>query len=158
PAARVSSIPQPMNVDGHPVTLWKFISGRDGDRRDVAALGHVLRQLHSMPRPTTFSLPDPNIFARVDLRIQAAPVPDVDKAFLLERLEKLQSELPRLQYPLNPAPTHGDPHVKNLMISDGNAVLIDFEAFFWGQPEWDLATTATEFVTAKWWTPEEYEQ
>jgi thiamine kinase-like enzyme len=37
-------------------------------------------------------------------------------------------------------------------------VLIDFERFAWGQPEWDLAMTATEYLTAKWWTDDEYRQ
>jgi thiamine kinase-like enzyme len=37
-------------------------------------------------------------------------------------------------------------------------VLIDFERFAWGQPEWDLAMTATEYLTAQWWTDDEYGQ
>ena len=44
------------------------------------------------------------------------------------------------------------------MIRDHQPVLIDFERFAWGQPEWDLAMTATEYLTAKWWTDEEYRQ
>jgi thiamine kinase-like enzyme len=39
---------------------------------------------------------------------------------------------------------------------DGSVVLIDFERSAWGQPEWDLAMTATEHVTAGWWTGAEY--
>ena len=44
------------------------------------------------------------------------------------------------------------------MISRGKPILIDFERFAWGQPEWDLSMTATEFATAGWWTPEEYSE
>jgi thiamine kinase-like enzyme len=44
------------------------------------------------------------------------------------------------------------------MICDDRPVLIDFERFAWGQPEWDLALTATEYLTAKWWTDNEYSQ
>ncbi len=64
-----------------------------------------------------------------------------------------------LDFPMPPSPTHGDAHSENLMIEpDGRVVLIDFERFAWGQPEWDLAMTATEFVTAKWWTQEQYDE
>jgi thiamine kinase-like enzyme len=44
------------------------------------------------------------------------------------------------------------------MMSEGRPVLIDFERFAWGQPEWDLAMTATEYLTAKWWTEREYSE
>jgi aminoglycoside phosphotransferase (APT) family kinase protein len=42
------------------------------------------------------------------------------------------------------------------MIHDGQPMLIDFELFAWGQPEWDLSMTATEYETAGWWTDAEY--
>jgi aminoglycoside phosphotransferase (APT) family kinase protein len=103
-------------------------------------------------------LPDEEILGRIESRITAAEAPSVDKKFLLERLEDLRSALPRLHYPLNPGPIHGDAHSENLMIQDGQPILIDFERFGWGQPEWDLAITATEYLTAKWWTKDEYDQ
>jgi thiamine kinase-like enzyme len=43
-------------------------------------------------------------------------------------------------------------------LCDSQSILIDFERFGWGQPEWDLALTATEYQTAGWWTPAEYGQ
>jgi len=51
---------------------------------------------------------------------------------------------------------HGDAHVENLMITADGPVMIDFERFAWGHPEWDLSMTATEYQTAGWWTQEEY--
>ncbi|EFC85721.1 hypothetical protein FrEUN1fDRAFT_1209 [Parafrankia sp. EUN1f] len=41
---------------------------------------------------------------------------------------------------------------------DGAGVLIDLERFAWGQPEWDLAVTATEYLTAGWWNDAEYSE
>jgi Ser/Thr protein kinase RdoA (MazF antagonist) len=158
PAAEVADIPQPIEVDRHPVTFWHFIPGRDGNREDIAVLGTVLRRLHSLPRPATFRLPDENILGRVESRIASAPVPSADQDFLLGYLRELRSELPHLSFPLKPAPTHGDAHSENIRISDGRAVLIDFERFAWGQPEWDLAMTATEYKTAGWWTENEYQR
>ena len=105
-----------------------------------------------------FDLPEEDILGRVRRRIDAASVSSADKDFLLGRLGELAAEIPRLRYPLAPAPTHGDAHVQNLMFRGGQAVLIDFERFAWGQPEWDLSMTATEYQTAGWWTESEYGQ
>lgn len=158
PAAQVTDVPQPVSIEGHPVTFWYFIVGRPGDRRDIATLGTILRRLHATPPPATFLLPHENILGRVRRRINAAMVPSADKSILLKRLSCLQAELLGLRFPLRPAPTHGDAHTENLIICDGRPVLIDFERFAWGQPEWDLAMTATEYLTAKWWTGDEYGQ
>lgn len=155
-AARVLEIEQPIKVAGHPVTFWRYIDGRDGDRRDIGTLGTVLRRLHALQRPTTFRLPDENILGRVESRIETAEVSSNDKSFLRSRLRELRSDLEVLDFPLAPAPTHGDAHSENIMICDGAPILIDFERFAWGQPEWDLSMTATEYETAGWWSDEEY--
>jgi hypothetical protein len=125
PAARLHDVPQPIRADEHSVTFWRYIAGRPGDGRDMAVLGAVLRRVHRTPRPTTFGLPRADIFRRVDGRIQSAPVPAADKDFLLGRVEKLRSEVSRLDYPLSPTVTHGDAHVKNLIMADGQPILID---------------------------------
>lgn len=156
PTAAVLEIAQPIEVAAHPVTFWHFIDGRDGGRGDVGTLGAILRRLHELGRPTSFQLPAENILGRVEARVSAAPVSDEDKSFLASLLHDLRAELEGLAFPLAPGPTHGDAHVKNIMIRDGSAVLIDFERFAWGQPEWDLAMTATEYASAGWWTAEEY--
>jgi aminoglycoside phosphotransferase (APT) family kinase protein len=156
PASRVCEITQPVEVSGHPVTFWRFIDGREGEPRDIALLGALLRRLHELPRPTTFSLPRENILGRVRRRIEAASVATSDKNFLIGRFEDLEAEVSRLRYPLQPAPTHGDAHTGNLMVHGGQPILIDFERFAWGQPEWDLSMTATEYKTAGWWTDAEY--
>jgi aminoglycoside phosphotransferase (APT) family kinase protein len=51
---------------------------------------------------------------------------------------------------------HGDAHIKNLMMKDGHPVMLDFENTSHGQPEWDMAVTATEYATGGWWTAEQY--
>jgi aminoglycoside phosphotransferase (APT) family kinase protein len=157
PAAELHPVPQPVDVSGHPVTFWRFIVGRPGDREDLGTLGRILRRLHGTARPIAFDLPDEDILGRVESRILAAPVAEADKRFLTERFRELKGAVAQLRFPLEPAPTHGDAHSENLMIrDDGQVLLIDFERFAWGQPEWDLAMTATEYITAGWWSESEY--
>ncbi|WP_323132737.1 hypothetical protein [Frankia nepalensis] len=38
PAARLADVPQPQEVDGHPVTFWRQIIGRDGVEDDASRL------------------------------------------------------------------------------------------------------------------------
>lgn len=156
PAAAVIDLPQPIVALGHPVTFWHYISGRPGDQRDIVTLALTLRRLHELPRPKTFTLPQEDILGRVESRVEIAPVKSEDKQFLLSHLANLRQEIAELEFPLSEAPTHGDAHSENLMIHDGEAILIDFERFAWGQPEWDLAMTATEYSSAGWWTDAEY--
>jgi hypothetical protein len=156
PAARVHDLAQPIEVSGHPVTFWQYIEGRSGSPADIALLGTLLRRLHEMQWPQGFDLPGEDILGRVGRRIASAPVSPADKEFLFARVNKLSAEVADLRYPLAAAPTHGDAHVQNLMISDNGPVLIDFERFAWGHPGWDISMTATEYLTAGWWTDSEY--
>lgn len=156
PAARLYDVEQPVSISGYPTTFWHYIEGRNGSRVDVGALGRLLLRVHMTVPPSRFSLPEQDILARVEPRIEAAHVPDDDKRFLLRRVAELREEIDGLDFPLAATATHGDAHVQNLMISNDQAILIDFERFSWGQPEWDLAMTATEYLSAGWWTPKEY--
>lgn len=156
PAARVHPVAQPVAVAGRPVTFWQFIEGRNGGPADIAHLGALLRRLHKMPRPSEFDLPGEHILGRVLRRIENAAVSPADKEFLFRLFHELTAEVSRLRFPLPPAPTHGDAHSDNLMFCGSEPVLIDFERFAWGHPEWDLSMTATEYLTAGWWTGAEY--
>lgn len=155
-AARAWDVEQPIEVDGHPVTFWYFIDGRNGGPEDVAELGRLLRQLHGLPAPTSFELPEDDVLGRVEPRIQRAGIPAQDRELLMRVLEELRREITSLEFQLEPALIHGDAHVQNLMFVGDQPVLIDFERVAFGQPEWDLAVTATEYITAGWWTDERY--
>ena len=133
--------------DGKNLTLTGIDLSRDGSR--VA---------YSYCAPCDSHQTNSRVYVRQLDSFESAPVPVADKEFLLHRLEELQSELPRLQYPLAPAAIHGDAWVENLMVCDNQSILIDFERFAWGQPEWDLAQMATEYQTAGLFTHAEYGQ
>lgn len=156
PAVQVADFsPQPVAADGRPVTFWRWLPGRSGDLEDTGVLGRLLRRLHRLPAPPDALRPlDP--FERIESRIAKAPIPESDKAFLAALRDRLRGEWERLDFALTPGPVHGDAHIKNLMMVDGRPVLIDLERFAWGQPEWDLAKTATESLTAGFFTRGQY--
>lgn len=157
PAARIADLAsQPIEANGHPVTFWRFIAGGDAMPEHVTTLARLLRRFHSLSIPARASLPDFNFADRLTRRLETAPVSASDKSYLLAKFEELSHEAERLKYPLEQCPVHGDAHIKNVMFSEGNPVLIDFENVGYGHPEWDVAVTATEHVTAQWWSVDQY--
>ncbi|WP_280423236.1 phosphotransferase enzyme family protein [Nocardia carnea] len=146
PAAQTyGSARQPIEINGHPVTFWRFISGRPADIAEAGTLGRLLRRLHQFERPANLKLPAAQAFGHVTARLETAPIPEVDADFLRHRVRELEQEIDSLTFELPAAALHGDAHVKNVMIADdGQATLIDLEAFAFGAAEWDLAKTAAE--------------
>ncbi|ANY06907.1 hypothetical protein AFB00_12095 [Pseudonocardia sp. HH130630-07] len=150
---------QPFDVDGHPVTFWKYIDGRRGRPSDVGDLARILRSIHELPVDQAPELPQFDPFARVVHRIEQSPIPDDDRAFLADTLSQVRDQLRDLDFPLAPAVLHGDAHVQNLMVpADGRPVVIDLENMALGQPEWDLNVTATEWQVAGFWQDERYRE
>ncbi|MCQ9133061.1 phosphotransferase enzyme family protein [Streptomyces hilarionis] len=156
-AARVvEEVKQPLLIDGHPVTFWHLIV--EGDRKATyGELGAVLRDLHSLTVPVGLDLPSFDPFGKQELRIDRAAIPEDDRAFLRKRWRELRDKYAELQYESPKGPVHGDAHVQNLMVDDqGRVVLIDFEAFCFDHPEWDLMVTAVEHHSLGWQTDAQY--
>lgn len=152
----VDTISQPLAVHNFPVTFWKYIDGEPAPYSRIGDLGALLRRLHDLQIPADMHLPQDDILGRVRPRVETAPIAEPDRKFLLARLEELSDEVASLEYALPACAVHGDAHIKNVMVANGESVLIDFERFAFGQPEWDLGMTATEYKTAGWWTEGHY--
>ncbi|MFJ9749671.1 phosphotransferase enzyme family protein [Streptomyces chartreusis] len=157
PAARiVEDLDQPFLIDGHPVTFWHLIV--EGDRKATyRELGRVLRDLHALTVPEGLVLPSFAPFDKQQLRLDRAVIPHDDKVFLRKRWRELQDKYAELAFETPKGPVHGDAHVQNLMVDDqGCVILIDFEAFCYDHPEWDLMVTAVEHHSLGWQTGEQY--
>lgn len=152
----IDTISQPLVVSDYPVTFWHYIDGEPAPYSRIGDLGELLRRLHNLQIPPDLHLPPDDILGRVEPRVETAPIDEPDRKFLLARLEELRDEVANLEYALPASAVHGDAHIKNVMVANGESVLIDFERFAFGQPEWDLGMTATEYKTARWWTAEQY--
>ncbi|MER5580943.1 aminoglycoside phosphotransferase family protein [Streptomyces asoensis] len=156
-AARVvEEVEQPLLIDGHPVTFWHLIA--EGDRKATyGELGSILRDLHALTLPAGLELPSFDPFGKQELRIDRAAIPEDDRAFLRKRRRELQDRYSELRFESLMGPVHGDAHVQNLMVDDrGRVILIDFEAFCFDHPEWDLMVTAVEHHSLGWQTDAQY--
>ncbi|MFI1754775.1 phosphotransferase enzyme family protein [Streptomyces sp. NPDC020571] len=157
-AARVvEDLEQPLSIDGYPVTFWHQIV--EGDRKPAyGELGAVLRDLHTLTIPAGLELPPFQPFDKQELRIDRAQIPEDDRSFLRKRWRELQDRYAELRFETAQGPVHGDAHVQNLMVDDrGQVILIDFEAFCYDHPEWDLMVTAVEHHSLGWQSDEQYD-
>ncbi|AQY20370.1 hypothetical protein T261_03235 [Streptomyces lydicus] len=95
--------------------------------------------------PKGLELPSFDPFDKQELRLDRAVIPEDDKAFLRKRWRELRDKYNELRFETPKGPGHGDAHVQNLMVDDqGQVILIDFEAFCFDHPEWDLMVTSVE--------------
>ncbi|WP_406226624.1 phosphotransferase family protein [Streptomyces albidoflavus] len=107
--------------------------------------------------PIRLELPRFDPFGKQELRIDRALIPEDDRTLLRKRWRELQDRYAGLRFDTHKGPVHGDAHVQNLMVDDrGQVMLIDFEAFCYDHPEWDLMVTAVEHHSLGWQSNEQY--
>lgn len=143
PAVRpLDGRPEPLEVDGHPVTFWHQLPPhRPGTPAELALL---LRRLHELPVP---GLPlgrfDP--FVRLADRIAGAgTLDDGQRRWLRRRLTELRAAWSALPAGRPLRVIHGDAWPGNVAVTPAGGYLLDFERTSVGPPEWDLAATAAD--------------
>ncbi|MFD4398462.1 phosphotransferase enzyme family protein [Kitasatospora sp. NPDC058478] len=144
PAVRpLAHLPEPLNVDGNPVTFWHELPlHQPGAAADIAPL---LRRLHELPIPT-FPLGRLDPFVRLAARIDAAATLDDDqRQWLRNRLAELETAWQGLQSSLPTSVIHGDAWRGNVAVTPTTTYLLDFERTSLGPPEWDLTATAVGY-------------
>ncbi|MEV8598999.1 aminoglycoside phosphotransferase family protein [Streptomyces griseoviridis] len=141
PAVRAAR-PQPLLVDGHPVTVWERLPDpvRPAGPGDLAGL---LRLVHALPAPP-FALPARELLGGVErwLRLAGDTVDPADAAYLRERRDGFAAAAAALTPRLPPGPIHGDALPRNVHVGAGGPVLVDLETFSTDLREHDLVVMA----------------
>jgi hypothetical protein len=134
--------PEPLLVEGHPVTVWHRLPDavRPAEPRDLAEL---LRLVHALPAPS-FDLPARDLLAGVDrwLRLAGDAIDPADAAFLRERRDGFATAAAALTPRLPRGPIHGDALPRNVHVGPDGPVLVDLETFSVDLREHDLVVMA----------------
>ncbi|MER6558122.1 aminoglycoside phosphotransferase family protein [Streptomyces sp. NPDC001027] len=141
PAVRAAE-PEPLLVEGHPVTVWRRLPDpvREAGPRDLASL---LRLVHTLPAPA-FALPPRDLLSGVErwLRLAGDAIDPADAAFLRARRDGFAGAASALAPRLRPGPIHGDALARNVHIGPDGPVLVDLETFSVDLREHDLVVMA----------------
>ena len=135
-------VDQPLTVAGHVATFWRYVTVTGGERRDVTALGQLVRQLHELPPPAVV-LPaaDPLGSLRADVE-HCSAITTSQREWLLARAGELERQVPRARWVLGTGLVHGDAHAGNLLHAPGGVVLCDWDSVSYGPRELDLLPTS----------------
>jgi hypothetical protein len=141
PAVRAAE-PEPVLVEGHPVTVWHRLPDpvRPAGPRDLAGL---LRIVHALPSPS-FGLPPRELLGGVErwLRLAGDAIDPADAAYLRERRDGFAAAAAALVPHLPPGPVHGDALPRNVHVGPDGPVLVDLETFSADLREHDLVVMA----------------
>jgi hypothetical protein len=141
PAVRAAG-PEPLLVEGHPVTVWHRLPDpvRPAEPRDLAEL---LRVVHALPAPS-FDLPPRELLGGVErwLRLAGDAIDPADAAYLRERRDGFAAAAAALAPHLSPGPIHGDALPRNVHVGPDGPVLVDLETFSADLREHDLVVMA----------------
>lgn len=142
PAVRAAD-PKALLVEGHPVTVWHRLPDpvRPAEPRDLAEL---LRTVHALPLPGSFTLPPRELLGGVErwLRLAGDAIDPADAVYLRERRDGFATAAAALTPHLPPGPIHGDALPRNVHIGPDGPVLVDLETFSADLREHDLVVMA----------------
>ncbi|AUG79296.1 hypothetical protein CFP65_4552 [Kitasatospora sp. MMS16-BH015] len=130
-------VPDPVSVDGRPVTFWDDLG--PATAADPADTARSLRALHSLRVPTHLGLPR---FTLPDFgeRIDQALTDGRSKVWLRYHAAELAHRWEAIEWPDPWCVIHGDPSPHNTMATPDGAHLVDLERFSVGPRQWDQAT------------------
>jgi aminoglycoside phosphotransferase (APT) family kinase protein len=132
---------QPFVAQGQVISLWRLLDAVDGPPGSGSELGHLLRSLHDQPHPPTtlIELTDPLASVARALLSSSEGLDQLDRSWLLERIEQLRRAWTELVPAQRAGLIHGDAHPNNLIrLRSGEVLLGDWDHVAHGPREWDL--------------------
>ena len=159
PAARATSLAQPVEADDRIITFWESVAP-ETVYAPIGQVADLIRRLHELPPPPpSVELPELRPFGAPDDPLPLFPgLEEFDAVYLTDRYAWARDAFRMTEFPLTRGVIHGDANVGNVLVdTHGRAVLIDLDSFSIGPREWDLIQTALFADRLGWHTPEEYQ-
>ncbi|MFG2440588.1 phosphotransferase enzyme family protein [Streptomyces sp. NPDC048508] len=133
--------PQPIEAYGRLVTFWEYIPDST-PATSYAVLATLLRDFHALPDPP-FPVPSLNPFPKMMRRLkEACGIRNEDLRFLSESCARVEKEFQKIVSSTPSHLVHGDAHLGNVLSTQRQSLLIDYEATAIGLRAWDLIPIA----------------
>lgn len=141
PSVAPADIEQPLDMDGHTVTFWRYYPQSDRPKPTADHLGAILRQLHALPTPPVELSPYQPLKNLGDSVTASTSLPAQDRDWLLARRTELLDQYAQLGFPLGFGFIHGDAYPGNTLWDGDRALLGDWDEIGTGPRELDLVNT-----------------
>ena len=141
PSVAPADIEQPLDVDGHTVTFWRYYPQPDRPKPTADHLGTILRRLHPLPAPPVQLSPYQPLKNLGDSVTASTSLPLEDRTWLLARRTELLEKYAQLDFPLGYGWIHGDAYPGNTLWDGDRALLGDWDEVGTGPRELDLVNT-----------------
>lgn len=137
----VDGVAQPLDVDGHAVTVWHQVPDV-GPSPTGYDLGRIARRFHALPDALD-GLPVWDQLGSVRTRLAGQDVlTDDERQYLIDVTDEIEVDLADVDFLLEQGPIHGDVFAGNLIAGPAGPVLCDFDSTCTGPREWDLTPAA----------------
>ncbi len=141
PSVAPTDVEQPLDLDDHSVTFWRYYPQNDRPKPTADHLGAMLRQLHALPTPPVELTPYQPLKDFGESVAASASLLAGDRAWLLARRTELLGEYEQLDFPLGNGWIHGDAYPGNTLWDGDRALLGDWDEVGTGPWELDLVNT-----------------
>lgn len=141
PSVAPIDVEQPLDLDDHSVTFWRYYPQNDRPKPTADHLGAMLRQLHALPTPPVELPPYQPLKHFGDSVAASTSLLASDRAWLLARRAELLGEYERLDFSLGYGWIHGDAYPGNTLWDGDRALLGDWDEAGTGPRELDLVNT-----------------
>lgn len=139
----IAGLRQPLEIDGHGVTVWERLDAAVTEPITTGELGGLLRRLHALAVPP-IQLPKLDPISGIRRSVDASAIlSHEDRGLLATSLESLATLWTTMAVPWGSGLIQSDPQIRNaLRRADGTAVLADWDGACVGPRAWDVATVA----------------
>ena len=131
----------PVPASGRIVTFWQYYPQPDREPPEPAALGSLLRDLHSLPSSPIALPPYRPLEDLAGALAEDGPPAEDDRSWLRYRAAELAGAYRQLSSALGEGMIHGDAYPGNLLWDGGRVRLGDWDEAATGPRELDLANT-----------------
>lgn len=135
--------PQPYEISGMYISAWKWLPHDSEQKVSWTEFGRLISTFHDITKPYDYTnLPRYNPFPKMRKRLEMIQelnnVKQEEISCLKQWVDKLYEKFKEFDTCFLLGVIHGDAHTGNVVVSNGQPYLLDFENVSYGDQVWDL--------------------
>ncbi|MEO9460814.1 MAG: aminoglycoside phosphotransferase family protein [Lentilitoribacter sp.] len=137
--------PEIYSSEHHQITFWKYIMPEKRLIGFERKFGELLVSFHDAMTGYLSNFPKFEPLEKAKTRLQYISGFEQEKKILIEEIENVEMLLPKTPRYGSTVAVHGDAHLGNVIWSNGDGYLIDFESVSIGRADFDIIPMAVTY-------------